>query len=239
MDVAEVRAELEEELSRRLDEIRFFRNRLSEFNTEHDKERYCQCLVVMLYAHFEGFWKAAFSVYVKAINQERIACRDATEQIVAASMSELFLALSDPNSKSDFFRRSAPDDSKLHRFARHSEFAGRLEDAFMSIVDIRVDDVVDTESNLTPVVVRKNLFRLGFSHEEFKTEEGAINELLRRRNDIAHGSSRAGVPVDSYGSLESSVEGVMRRVVVLIFESLHRMRYLKVAAAYPTPTAGA
>ncbi len=233
MDVAEVRAELEEEMSRRLDEIRFFRNQLSELGCDDEKERYCQCLVVMLYAHFEGFWKAAFSIYLKAINQECIPCKEAIEQIVAASMSDLFSALSDPNSKCSFFRRPAPDDTKLHRFARHSEFAARIEDAFSSVVSIPIDDVVDTESNLTPIVVRKNLFRLGFSHDEFKSEEGTINELLRRRNDIAHGSSRQGVPLDSYFSLESSVFGVMKRVVVLIFDSLRERRFQKAVTAVP------
>ncbi|QDT24425.1 MAE_28990/MAE_18760 family HEPN-like nuclease [Gimesia chilikensis] len=234
MDVAEVRAELEEEMSRRLNEIRFFRNQLSELDSKEEKERYCQCLVVMLYAHFEGFWKAAFSIYLKAINQEQIMCKNAVEQLVAASMNDLFTSLSDPHRKCTFFRNPAPDDTKLHRFARHSEFVARLDDALSTIVSIPIDDVVDTESNLKPVVVRKNLFRLGFSHEEFKSEEGTINELLRRRNDIAHGSSRIGVPVDSYSNLESSVVGVMRRIVILIFESLRERRFEKQVDSTPS-----
>lgn len=77
MDVAEVRAELEEELTHRLDEIRFFRNQLDEIDAVDEKERYCKCLIVMLYAHFEGFWKAAFSIYLNVINQENIKCKDA------------------------------------------------------------------------------------------------------------------------------------------------------------------
>ncbi|MBI5590786.1 MAG: hypothetical protein HY881_09915 [Deltaproteobacteria bacterium] len=230
MDVAEVRAELEEELSCRLEEIRFFRNQLGEMHRVDDKERYCKCLVVMLYAHFEGFWKAAFSIYLKAINKENIKCRDAVAQIVAASMSDLFNALSDSNSKCAFFRKSAPDDTKLHRFARHSEFAGRIDKAFEATVKIPIDDVVDTESNLSTVVLRKNLFRLGFSHEEFKREEGTINELLRRRNDIAHGSARKGVPLDLYSNLEFAVIGVMKRVVILIFDSLNARRFLRSVA---------
>jgi hypothetical protein len=229
MNVAEVRAELEEELGRRLDDIRFFRNQLSGLDDVSEKERYCKCLVVMLYAHFEGFWKAAFSIYIKAINQESVRCKDVIEQIVAASMSDLFRALTDPNRKCDFFRTRAPDDTKLHRFARQSEFAGRIEEAFERIIDIPIDDVVDTESNLTPVVVRKNLFRLGFTHEEFKEEESTINELLRRRNDIAHGSARTGVPVASYTNLESAVVGVMKRVVVVVFDYLNGRKFARPA----------
>ena len=235
MEVAEIRAELEEELSRRLEEIRFFRNQLGEIGRVDDKERYCKCLVVMLYAHFEGFWKAAFSIYLKAINQENIRCRDAAAQIAAASMSDLFNALADPNSKCSFFRLSAPDDTKLHRFARHSEFAERIDNAFDGTVEIPIDDVINTESNLTPVVLRKNLFRLGFSHEEFKEEEGTINELLRRRNDIAHGSAWKGVSLDSYLNLEAAVIRVMKRVVILIFESLNARRFLRSVASAANP----
>lgn len=237
MDVAEVRAELEEELSRRLEDIRFFRNKLSDMEDDDSQSRYCKCLVVMLYAHFEGFWKAAFSIYLKTINSEGVQCSDAIEEFVAASMHDLFQALANPNSKSDFFRRTAPDDTKLHRFARHKEFAGSVETAFASVVEIPVDDLVDTESNLTPVVVKKILFRLGFSHEEFKSEEGTIQQLLRRRNDIAHGSARGGVPVNAYTDLESAVISVMKRVVLLIFESLNAKSYLKPPATAPAATA--
>lgn len=227
MDVAEVRAELEEELTHRLEEIRFFRNQLDTINGIDEKERYCKCLVVMLYAHFEGFWKAAFSIYLKVINQEKIKCKDAIPQIVAASMTDLFKALADPNSKCDFFRKSAPEDKKLHRFARYCEFAGRIETAFDDTVNVQIDDVVDTESNLKPVVMRKNLFRLGFSHEEFIAEESTINELLRRRNDIAHGSARKGVSLDSYLKLESAVVNIMKHVIILIFESLNNRRFFR------------
>ncbi len=234
MNAANVRAELEEELSRRLDDIRFFRNQLAGLEAPDDRERFCKCLIVMLYAHFEGFWKAAFGIYLKAINREGLKCSEATEQLVAASMNDLFRALSDRKAKCDFFRRSAPYDTKLHRFARHAEFAGRMKDVLDGTVDIAIEDVLDTESNLTPVVVRKNLFRLGFSHDEFKEYEGAIHELLRRRNDIAHGSARNGVPVEAYRKLESAVIGVMGHVVVLIFRSLIGGGFLRSAAGAET-----
>lgn len=231
MDLAEIRAELEDELGRRLDEIRFFKNQLSSFSSEEEQELFCKSLIVMLYAHFEGFWKAAFGIYVRSINQERLSCRDVVGQIAAASMNRLFKALANPKSKSDFFRKNAPDDSKLHRFARHSEFAERLPEALEKEVRMDVDELVDTESNLTPVVIRKNLYRLGFSHEEFKDEESKINELLRRRNDIAHGSSQRGVPVATYTTLETAILSIMNKIVVLIFDSLRDRRFVQRSAA--------
>lgn len=233
MSLNDVRAELEEELTWRANEMRFFRNRLTDLSDVADQERYCKSLVVMLYAHFEGFWKAAFTIYLSELNRMSLSCGVAVDNIVAASMAELFQSLNDPNKKSDFFRKSAPDDTGLHRFGRHAEFAGRLQDVLASTVDVPIDLVLDTESNLTPTVVRKTLFRMGFDHEEFKSDEGTVNQLLRRRNDIAHGSARSGVQVTAYRTLESSVMGIMHRVVVFIFEALDKQKYLKPVSTGP------
>jgi hypothetical protein len=227
VDLDDVRAELEEELTWRANEMRFFRNRLSDLRDVTDQERYCKSLVVMLYAHFEGFWKAAFSIYLSELNRMRLTCGVAADSIVAASMAELFHSLNDPNKKNEFFRNSAPDDTGLHRFSRHAEFAGRLHDVLNSTIDVPIDVVLDTESNLTPTVVRKTMFRMGFDHEEFRSDEGTVSQLLRRRNDIAHGSARSGVRVAAYRTLESSVLGIMQRVVTFIFEALDEQKYLR------------
>ena len=67
MNLADIRAELEDELRWRTEELRFFKNQLSDFRSDDERNRFRRALVVMLYSHFEGFWKAAFSIYVKAL----------------------------------------------------------------------------------------------------------------------------------------------------------------------------
>ena len=227
MKLAEVRAELEEELSWRLEEIRFFRNRLSDFRKEEERDRYRRAMVVMLYSNFEGFWKAAFMIYVNAINSYRVRCSDATESLVAAAFTDVFEALADGGRKSDHFRSSAPDDTKLHRFCRHSEFVGRMHEFCSQIVAIEPDAVVDTESNLKPGVIRKNLYRLGFKHDAFKNHEGTVDWLLKWRNKIAHGETRSGVKDSEYEPLERAVIDVMKAVLRFIYESLRERRYLR------------
>jgi hypothetical protein len=227
MSLADVRAELEEELTWRLDELRFFKNQLSELRSEDDRERYRRALVVMLYSHFEGFWKAAFMIYVKAINQTKVQCSEASEALVAATFAEVFEALADGNRKSDYFRRTAPGDLKLHRFSRHQEFVGRIHEFVQQVVSIEPDDAVDTESNLKPVVIRKNLFRLGFQHDSFSAHEGAIDRLLQWRNHIAHGATRSGLSKSQYEPLEKAVVEVMETVILFIYESLKEERYLR------------
>lgn len=228
MRLPDVRAELEDELTWRLDEIRFLRNQLGDFKKEQERDRFRRTMVVMLYAHFEGFWRAAFMIYVKALNECRVRCADATDSLVAAAFSGVFEALVDSNRKSAFFRASAPDDMKLHRFCRHAEFAGRVHEFSSQTVEIEADAVVDTESNLKPIVIRKNLFRLGFKHDAFVQHEGTVNWLLNWRNSISHGATRSGVTQQDYEPLEQAVMDVMRAVVQMIYDSLKDRRYLRV-----------
>lgn len=227
MNLADIRAELEDELEWRLEELRFFKNQLADMRTKDQRDRHRRALVVMLYSHFEGFWKAAFSIYVKAINAELILCKDATHSLVAASLFDLLAGLSDHQKKHPFFRSKVPEDTKLHQLHRQIEFLSRLPDMEATKVDIPIDKVVDPESNLKPDVIRKNLIRLGFQHDMFQRHEGTVHQLLNKRNAVAHGSTRQGVEEDDYNKLEAAVLNIMDDVVKLLFESLRRRVYLR------------
>jgi len=225
MNLADLRAELEEELTWRMDDLRFFRNQMAALGSD-ERNRYRKALVVMLYSHFEGFWRAAFGIYVTALNNEGICCGDATHAIMAATFNAPLTALTDPHKKCEFFRNSAPDDAKLHLAAKQIEFIGRVREAALAKVAIP-EEVMDAESNLTPVVVRKNLFRLGFNHELFAAKEGVIHHLLERRNAIAHGAARQGIEEEKYEALEKTVIDLMSEILLVIFESLRDQKYLK------------
>ncbi len=209
MNLANIRAELEEALTWRVEELRFHGNQLSALSKESDQDRYRRAMVVILYSHFEGFWKGAFTIYVNAINSSKLRCVDANESLVAASFAEVFHALSDSGRKSVYFRNSAPDDTKLHRFCRHTEFVSRIGEFERETVLIEPDNVVDTESNLKPSVIRKNLFRLGFPHDTFSEFETTIGWLLKSRNQVAHGATRSGLTAVEYEPLELAVMDVM------------------------------
>ena len=58
MTTEELREQMEEELTWRSDELRIYKNALSYINT--NKGIYRKSMVVMLYAHFEGFVKMCF-----------------------------------------------------------------------------------------------------------------------------------------------------------------------------------
>src|SRR6185295_4756349 len=78
MNIPNLWSEIEEDLSWRLDELRFFQNQLATLDSEQERERFRRALVLLLYAHFEGFCKFALSLYVNSINRSGITCGDAT-----------------------------------------------------------------------------------------------------------------------------------------------------------------
>lgn len=226
MDIAEVRAELEKDRAWRQDEIRFFQNCAAKFDTEQEQPRFNRALILLLYAHFEGFCKFAFTLYINEVNKLGLLRGQANYSLTASSLSDLFGALRNPSSKCAEFKNSLPDDSKLHLFARDREFVERVAD-FMSCPMIIPETVVDTESNLKPVVLRKNLFRLGFRHDQFLDLEGEINRLLEYRNKIAHGAAQFGIEQNTYEALRCATDKIMTQVTIDIMEALQHKAYLR------------
>jgi hypothetical protein len=238
MDITAFRAELEGDWAWRIDELRFFQNIGSTITNLDEEDRYRRVLVLILYAHFEGFCKVALGTYVNAVNRLGVNCGEANYAIAAAGLADLFRELRDPNRKSDLFRRTLPDDAKLHRFARDREFV-ELTDHFGERAVNIPDYVVDTESNLTPVVLRKNLFRLGFDHDLFAHLDGDVNRLLGYRNNIAHGAAKAGMDRKTYEALRDAVIRIIHEVTALIAQSFQEKKYLRSQQATAPPTADA
>lgn len=222
----DVWAEVELDYAWRTDEIRFLRNQLTNLKTEEQKDQFRRSIVLMLYAHFEGFCKFTLTLYVDTINRESIKCEDATYAIVAASLADLFEALHNSDKKNKLFKSALPADEKLHRVSRHISFVEESE-GFLSRVVAIPDDVVDTESNLKPVVLRKNLFRLGFPYTTFDFLEGDISKLLYHRNNISHGKQKEGISSDLLESLHRATYRIMDGIKTIVMQALTDKKYLK------------
>lgn len=225
MNVADFRAQLEEELAWRTEEILFFQNQCAIIEQEEQKEKFRRALVLLLYSNFEGFCKFGLNLYVAAINQEAIDCKDANYAIAAASLSDVFVSLRNGTKKIKEFKNDSPDDTKLHRFARDREFIERAFDLLARKVNIP-DKVVDTESNLKPVVLRKNLYRLGLPHDQFSSLEPEIDLLLNLRNKIAHGETRQGIPLLLYEKLRTSAFNIMSGITTGLTQAVSEKWYL-------------
>ncbi len=231
MNIADLRAELEAKRAWRDDEIRKLQNLGESLRAAEEKEQYRRALVLMLYAHFEGFCKFALSLYCSAINAAGVQCGQADVALAAASLADLFHDLRNPERKSDIFRRSLPDDTKLHVFAKEREFVQRSTEFMKRAVAIP-DTAVDMESNLTPTVLSKNLYRLGFRHDAFEQYYGDMNKLLEFRNKIGHGEMRAGLVQRTYDDLRLSVDKVMTGITIIVVSALDQRDYLREESLY-------
>ncbi|OQX23265.1 MAG: hypothetical protein BWK80_26860 [Desulfobacteraceae bacterium IS3] len=228
MNTDDIREQLEQELTWHADEIRFLENQLANLSKEDEKDKYRKALMVMLYSHFEGFFRFAFRLYKDAINKENLKCEEVTAYVTVSSLSDIFSALDNPqhHKKNDIFRRSLPEDTVLHRFCRRVDFMEALNDISKKTVNIP-DQVVDTESNLKPIVIKKILFQLGFQHDKFDEYEHNIQQLLGVRNSIAHGSLKNGVQEKLYDNIKKDISSVMREIILMIIDELKKESFKK------------
>lgn len=226
MNIEALWAEMEAEQAWRQAEVRFFQNQLLHISSEAEKDKFRRALILLLYSHFEGFSRFAFALYVNAINREGIRCLDANYAIAAASLSKVFAALRDPNTKCEEFRRQLPDDGKLHQFARDREFVEKFDGFGTRVINIP-DTLIDTKSNLKPIVLRTILYRLGFPHDQFESIEGKIHHLLNYRNGIAHGDSKEGIPSAKYAEIRDAAYHIMEEIKSGVMKALQERRYLK------------
>lgn len=227
MDYDIIASELEEEFSWRHTEIRKLQNILSLLTDESEKTVYRKSLVVMLYSHFEGFCKFTFLYYIKKINGQEYKRKQLNKALITASMNTEFLAYENLDKKCKIFQRTLPDDTALHRYSRRIDFLDAFSDLLDTIAHIP-DNVVDTESNLKPIVLRKILFRLGFDISIAKKYDNDINRLLKYRNDIAHGGGkfRYGLTNDDYTDIKDATLQLMENIKELVAHSLRDETFL-------------
>lgn len=230
MNVADFRSQLEEELDWRTKEILFFQNQCATLEDKGKKEKFRRALILILYSHFEGYCKFGLTLYLSVINKENIDCKDANYAIAAASLSDLFVSLRDGTNKAPEFKNDAPDDTKLHLFAREREFIERTSD-FLGRKVFIPDKVVDTESNLKPIVLRKNLYKLGLPHNRFSSIEPDIDMLLNLRNNIAHGATKDGIPERRYEQLRESAFRIMKTISIELTEAVSEKWYQKITSS--------
>ncbi len=226
MNIEDIRAQLEQDFAWRLDEIRHLQNRNSDVKDEAEQDRLRRPLLLMLYAHFEGFSKFALTLYINSINQSQVTCGEVNYSIAAASLGNVFQSMRDSNKKCPEFKDQLPDDTKLHRYFREREFIEHMDEFEQRQVVIS-ELVADTESNLRPVVLRKIMFRLGLPHNLFDSFEGEIHHLLETRNNISHGKEKNGVKVKTYEKCRKAVLKIMTQITIEITDSLREQKYLK------------
>jgi hypothetical protein len=219
--------ELEADRFQRESEIRLLENIISRTADIDERDALRRSLVLVTYAHLEGYCKFALIAYASAINSLNLPCREAVFPLVASSLSKAFSALRDVNSKHPSFRAPLPDDRELHLLWRERQFVENFTAMLDTLVKIP-DKLIDTKSNLSTVVLKRNLYQLGLDHTLVEPHAGIINELLNRRNAIAHGD-RGTIPEASdalrfVSSAFSTMAFIQREIYSTLSTEAYRRR---------------
>lgn len=188
MTPSELRAQLEEDLAWRLDELRHLRNTLLGDLEQHDWPVHAmRAILVMQYAHLEGFAQNAFSLYVRAINEQRITAKDLHPHLFACAVVKEFdaIRLGSGNDQES-------EDGRLLRRAKHQvAFVQKMVGLADQILSIDVEAAVSMEMNFGSDVLKRTLYRLGIPDSAVRRSHFTSLEFVRiARNDIAHGSRK-------------------------------------------------
>lgn len=104
-----------------------------------------------------------------------------------------------------------------------------LQNALSALCSIlHLDDTaVNTESNLRYVILQKNLYKLGIPIDLFVEHKKDIDDLVNRRNGIAHGNAHAGISNMDFSNWESKVQRILSDITRLLYDYANHQRYLK------------
>ncbi len=249
----EVRFQLEQNLEWRLEEIAFLTAQLNTFDqsnssdderrrVENDKNRFRKALVLMLYAHFEGFFRFSFSLYVNVLNDKQINLSKAIDELVASSLYDVFGKYD--GFKKEFVNPESDEVNKANkRLKNRISLIQELNKLHQEgIVKLPISDrhndtgsVIYTKSNLNFDVIEKILHRLGFSTDILQLEidgkklKDVLNEFLGRRNTIAHGDGRfrEGIDEREYNKFKEVFDKITNMISIVITQALSEKRYLK------------
>lgn len=231
MTTADFVAELMRQFDWRFDELRKLKNLVTSETSPSGRDDLRRPLVVFLYAHLEGFCVFALQHYLSAVNRERLSCRNAVPAIIAGAWETLFNAMAHGDEKCEVFRKTLPNDPRLHRHWRRRHFVEEI-DRFWGFRVVIPEEVIDSESNLKPAVLQRNLFLLGLDHTFVNLHADAIHNLLKRRNGIAHGEDRRGVPEVDYEKYESAVFEICYKLIDFLEDAHANERFSKPDPGY-------
>lgn len=148
-----------------------------------DKETLLKSLILLLYAHWEGYIKKGSKLYIKYVSEKKIRVNQLSTNFTAIVLkSQISKCIEESENL-----------TLANELSFMSSYVKKQEKKFK--VSINPDNdrekkIIDTQSNLKPKVFKTIINILGLSYKSaIETREHYINsQLLANRNCIGHGS---------------------------------------------------
>jgi len=235
---AEFRAELEEDLAWRLEELLHLRRELlSEPDMAKWSTASMRTILVMQYAHLEGFVRNTMALYVQIINEGGHVASSLKAELIASALAKEFRTLrqgiedgsgTGPQATSD-----ASEAGRLTRRAqREVQFVHRVRDFERSAIRIDADEAVSMEMNLGSDVLKRSFYALCVAESGLDSTYYRTLEFIRKtRNDVAHGSRTQRIPPGLFEAHRKKSELFMGELQRLMTRAVREEWYLKPVAA--------
>jgi len=181
--------------------------------TETMKRVLCRAAVMLLYAHWEGFVKAAGKAYVQLV---------ARQGLPLAELSPNFIALG--------VRRRILDAGAARKMAPHIQLVELFVKGLNETARFSWKDSIKTRANLTAKNLRDVLDTLGLDYTPYELKaKPVIDRLVHARNGIAHGN---GLPIDEqdYRQLHNGIIELLDTLRSQISDAAARHLYRRSAA---------
>lgn len=176
------------------------------------KEVVGKSMILLLYAHWEGFIKKSSKCYLKYVSNKNIKVQNLTGNFEALMLKR-------------FARECIDKDSK--NLAREFALLDKQKKAGDRLFNIKIDidnesdsDFIDTQHNLSSKVLKSIIQIIGIKYNDvIKTREQFVDvNLLRNRNVIGHGSKLSIDSVDRVSSLDFDQIVKLKDFIVLMLD---------------------
>ena len=139
-------------------------------------------IILLLYAHWEGFIKKSCKLYIKYVSERKVKISDLTVNFHAIVLQSFARRCIESDAQSLFY--------ELAFLKKQEKMLGKR---FKIKVDLDNDfdkGIIDTKHNLSSKVLKNIIEVIGVKYNDaIKTRENYINKnLLANRNAIGHGS---------------------------------------------------
>jgi hypothetical protein len=163
----------------------------------------------ILYAHYEGFSKFAWDLYLEELQKASVKRKDCKEAVARLSLQKKFKEM-----------RGDMSPLKMWEFCQIG---------FNSLLEENLDFEVklETESNLWPNIFKENTLIAGLNCTLVDQYEIELRALVSRRNGIAHGQKMIIKDLNEYQKYENAALEVMHDLAISIVDCLDKKLYLK------------
>lgn len=228
MDSLDFQTQLQTEMLWREAEVRGLNNVAAQLSQAAGLNMLRRATVCLLYAHVEGFVKFSFKLYVDAINSMELECSSVKPVLTAAVYYVDFMKMDNPDIKNKIFKKTLPDNSRLHRISRYEEFFERINDVLSEKIKIE-DGYINTEGNVGKEVLQKLLYQVGLPHTLLDGVIGSLTRLMNKRNNIAHGVDKAVISDDDFRVYYECCLNIMTELSRVLFVAFNNQEFMKQA----------